>query len=159
MRFSLLALFLVCATLATVNGNKFKWFKSDNAEDCKNVDENDSSLEKDDKPSSKDCDKDGSRFCFCAKIKDDWHHKCAVCQENDKFSLKVEKSPCEDESHPSCDGASPICKDGSKVNKHGQPCPEGQGPPRCEDKNLKPLCADGQEPARRPPGNHKGVRR
>merc|ERR1712080_748544 len=69
LSFSLLALFLVCATLATVNGNKFKWFKTENAEDCKKVDENDSSLEKDSKPSSKDCTGDGKRFCFCAKIR------------------------------------------------------------------------------------------
>merc|ERR1712059_8897 len=154
--FNLLALLLVCASLASVQGNhSWPWFKTDNADDCTHVDENNKAIQTETKPSHDDCGTDGDRSCFCAKIKEQWQHKCVTCHKNNPFTLRVEKSPCEDGKNPTCNGASPVCKDGSKVAKSGTPCDRGQGPPTCEDKNVKPLCTGNVEPKRRQHGRRR----
>merc|ERR1711874_477034 len=137
MRFSLLTLTLVCATLATVNG---EWFKISDLTKC-NAQEAKKAEIKTEKPSPAD----GEAFCVCRKDGDNWAMlpKCVTCE-----------GPCADGSGiPLCNGKAPVCsKTQKEVTLSG--CGEEGGHPECKDKSASMLCKNGE-----PPKKHQGRRR
>merc|ERR1712215_389530 len=97
MKFTLLSLFLVTITLASVSA-KFNWFIASQEEDCSNIKKTSGNHEKDHGP-MKSCKEDNENICFCANKGGDWEYVCATCKAQDPFTLRVAKSPCEDGSH------------------------------------------------------------
>merc|ERR1712215_32435 len=64
MKFTLLSLFLVTITLASVSA-KFNWFIASQEEDCSNIKKTSGNHEKDHGP-MKSCKEDNENICFCA---------------------------------------------------------------------------------------------
>merc|ERR1712215_154956 len=100
MKFTLLSLFLVTITLASVSA-KFNWFIASQEEDCSNIKKTSGNHEKDHGP-MKSCKEDNENICFCANKGGDWEDVGATCKAQDPFTLRVAKSPCEDGSQPKC---------------------------------------------------------